>query len=136
MSQRWLRTTENIESWRLLDRPEESLWRGDVISLPHHPGLGPESPGVDLMLYELWGYEDKLGLLILNGYKAGMPTFYLPPESQGEGKLTLESAWVIRHWDQWFCYWYQQDDAGAFLPLPIEQTIVTRQPQHMPDLNL
>ena len=132
---KWRRTVESVEQWRLLDRPNESLWRGDIIRLAHNPGLGPDSGPTDFMLYELWGYDEKLGMLILDGYKAGMPLLYFPEESQGEG-LSLETSWLIRNWNQWICYFYHLDENEVPIPLPIEGTEVIRRPQHMPDLNI
>ena len=136
MALKWLRTVEGVEEWRLLDRPGESLWRGDILRLPHHPGLGPDSPSADLMLYELWGYEEKLGLLMLDGYKAGMPMLYFPKESQGKDRLSLESSWLIACWSHWICYFDHLDEDGAPRPLPIEETRVIRRPQHLPDLQI
>lgn len=133
MTEKWKRTTDIVVETRLLDMPDESLWRGDRLRLAHHPSLGPGSPPLDLMIYELWGYDDRLGLLILHGYKAGMPLFYFPPESQGQGKLSVETSWLIRSWNDWFCYGYT-DEAGNAAVIPIENTLVIRQPQHMPDL--
>lgn len=136
MSVRWLRTVETREEWRLVDRPDESLWRGDILRLVHDPALGPDSGPAELMLFELWGYADRLGLMILDGYKAGMPMLYFPQESQREGALTLESRWLIGAWSQWMCYFNHPDAAGEPVALPIEETAVIRRPQHMPDLNL
>lgn len=133
---KWQRTVERQEEWRLLDRPAESLWRGDILRLAHNPGLGPDSPPLDLMLFEMWAYDDRLGLLILDGYKAGMPMLYFPRESQGQGKMSLETSWLIAHWDQWICYFDHMDEAGSPIPLPIGETLVIRRPQHMPDLNI
>lgn len=116
--------------------PNESLWRGDVLRLPRNPMLGPGSRPLDLMLYQLWGYEDVLGLLILRGYKAGLPWVYLPPESQGAGRLSLETAWLIANWKDWFCYAHHQDDTGRPVPLPLEGALVIRQAAHAPDLKL
>ncbi|MCO5158912.1 MAG: Imm45 family immunity protein [Aquamicrobium sp.] len=133
---KWQRTVEQREEWRLLDRPTESLWRGDILRLAHNPGLGPNSPPLDLMLFEMWAYDDRLGLMILDGYKAGMPMLYFPRESQGQGKMSLETSWLIAHWDQWICYFDHMDEADSPVPLPIEETVVIRRPQHMPDLNI
>lgn len=135
MTLKWLRTVEEVEEWRLLDCPDESLWRGDILRLSRNPALGPGSPGIDLMLFETWGYDDKLGLLILDGYKAGMPMLYFPPESQGERRMSLESSWLIANWNQWICYFDHLDENEVPYPLPIGETVVIRRPQHMPDLN-
>jgi len=135
MTLKWKRTVETVEQWVLLDRPNESLWRGDIIRLAHNPGLGPDSGPADFMLYELWGYDDKLGLLILDGYKAGMPLLYFPKDSQGEG-LSLETSWLIENWNKWICYFNHLDENQVPIPLPIEGTEVIRRPQHMPDLNV
>ena len=136
MTLKWVRTVEQAEEWRLLDRPEESLWRGDILRLAHNPSLGPDSDPLDLMLFETWGYDDRLGLLILDGYKAGMPMLYFPEESQAPGALSLETAWLIRNWNAWICYFNHFDADGRPIPLPIEETRVLRRPQHMPDLDI
>ena len=136
MTLKWQRTTETTLERRLVDMPDESLWRGDRLRLSHHPGIGPDSPPLELMIYELWGYDEKLGLLILHGYKAGMPLFYFPAESQGQGKLSVETSWLIRSWSKCFCYWYHTDDTGNASVVPIEDALVIRQPQHMPDIVL
>jgi hypothetical protein len=133
---RWKRTVESVKQWLLLDRPDESLWRGDIIRLAHDPSLGPCSPTADYMLYELWGYDDRLGLLKLDGYKAGLPMLYFPVESQGTDGLCLQSSWLIASWDRWMCYFTHPDGVDPPIPLPIGQTVVIRRPQHMPDLNL
>lgn len=136
MTLKWQRTVENGEEWRLVDRPGESLWRGDILRLAHDPGLGPDSAPADFMLYELWGYDDKLGLLKLDGYKAGMPMLHFPVESQGENRLSLESAWLIASWNDWICYFNHVDEDGSAIPLPVAETLVIRRPQHMPDLDV
>ena len=133
---KWQRTVERQEEWRLLDRPAESLWRGDILRLAHNPELGPASPSLDLMLFEMWAYDDRLGLMILDGYKAGMPMLYFPRESQGQNRMSLETSWLIANWDQWICYFNHMDEAGSPIPLPIEETVVLRRPQHMPDMNI
>lgn len=133
---KWQRSVEQQEEWRLLDRPAESLWRGDILRLAHNPGLGPDSLPLDLMLFEMWGYDDRLGLLILDGYKAGMPMLYFPSESQGQNRMSLETSWLIDNWGQWICYFNHLDENDAPIPLPIEETVVIRRPQHMPDMNI
>lgn len=136
MTLKWVRTVEQTEEWRLLDRPEASLWRGDILRLAHNPSLGPDSDPLDLMLFKTWGYEDRLGLLILDGYKAGMPMLYFPEESQAPGALSLETAWLIRNWNAWICYFDHLDADERPVPLPIEETRVLRRPQHMPGLDI
>lgn len=133
---KWQRTVERQEEWRLLDRPAESLWRGDILRLAHNPGLGPDSPPLDLMLFEMWAYDDRLGLLILDGYKAGMPMLYFPRESQGQNRMSLETSWLIANWGQWICYFDHMDETGSPISLPIEETVVVRRPQHMPDMKI
>jgi hypothetical protein len=88
------------------------------------------------MLYELWGFEETLGLLILNGYKAGMPWQYMPPESQGDGRLSLETSWLIKNWNDIFCYVYHTDENETPVPVPLEGTLVIRQAAHAPDLKV
>ena len=133
---KWQRTVEQQEEWRLIDRPAESLWRGDILRLAHNPGLGPQSAPLNLMLFEMWAYDDRLGLMILEGYKAGMPMLYFPHESQGQDRTSLETSWLIAHWDEWICYFDHMDENDQPIPLPIEETVVIRRPQHMPDLNI
>lgn len=137
MTETWSARGVSTQRWTpLADLPEQSLWRGDVIRLPHHPGIGPGSPPVDLLIYELWGFEQILGLMVLKGYKAGMPLFYAPKESQGEGKLSLETAWLHVHWDKWFVYSHLLDENENPVPMPMAGTMVRRNSRPAPRLKI
>ncbi|MCO5150629.1 MULTISPECIES: Imm45 family immunity protein [unclassified Shinella] len=120
----------------LFELPDQSLWRGDVIRLPHHPSIGPHAGPVDLLLFELWGYDRILGLMMTKGYKAGMPWIYLPPESQGTNRLSLETAWLRENWDRWFCYRDFPDELDAPVPLPKDGVLVRRNSSPAPRLKV
>ena len=118
----------------LTDLPDQILWRGDLVRLPHHPLIGRDAPPVDLLVYELWGYEQILGLMIMRGYKAGMPFFYAPKESQGEGRLSLETAWLHANWSTWFVYEYELDENENPVPMPMTGVMVRRNSRPAPRL--
>lgn len=135
MTETWAAAGISARRWTpLADLPDQSLWRGDVIRLPHHPGLGPDSRPVDLLIYELWGYEEVLGLMVMRGYQAGMPLFYAPKESQGRGKLSLETSWLHANWDKWFVYAYHLDENENPAPMPMAGTMVRRNSRPAPRL--
>jgi hypothetical protein len=120
-------------TWRgykrlLTDLPDESLWRGDVFRLPFHPSLGPSSRPVEMLLFELWGYESRLGLVPIAGYNAGAPYCYFPDESQGDSRLSLETKWLHANWSKWLVYeeWCEDKDDIVVKPMPIEGTLVIR----------
>ena len=136
MTQTWARSDWSKTRRLLTDIPDESLWRGDVIRLAHDPSLGPDSPPADFMLFELWGYDDVLGLLKLKGYKAGLPFLYFPNESQGDGKRSLETRWLIENWDKWFVYSYHLDENDKPIALPIEGTLIIRRSKPAPRLKV
>lgn len=120
----------------LADVPDDSLWCGDMLRLPHHPLVGPQSPPLDLLIYDLWGYDNRLGLMILKGYKAGMPLFYAPPESQGQDRLSLETSWLHANWDTWFVYNYHSDENGNPIPMAMDGTMIIRMSQPAPRLSV
>ncbi|MDO6965452.1 Imm45 family immunity protein [Rhizobium alvei] len=137
MTETWSSRGISTRRWTpLADLRDTSLWRGDVIRLPHHPEIGPDSRPVDLLIYELWGYDQKLGLMITKGYKAGMPLFYAPKESQGEGKLSLETSWLHANWNKWFVYNYELDENENPVPMPMTGTLVRRNSRPAPRLNV
>ena len=109
---------------RLTDIRGESLWRGDIVRLVHNYDLGPGSEPVDLMVYDPGGENDGLGLIVVSGYKAGLTLSILPAESLGKEKRSLSVAWLLDHWDEWFCYTYHLDAAGRPMPVPVEGTVV------------
>ena len=136
MTETWSANGVSAQWWTPLENlPDHSLWRGDVIRLPHHPDIGPTSPPVDLLLYELWGFEQILGLMVMKGYKAGMP-LYAPKESQGQGKLSLETAWLHANWNRWFVYTYELDENENPVPMPMAGTMVRRNSRPAPRLNV
>jgi hypothetical protein len=120
----------------LFDLPDQSLWRGDVIRLPHHPSVDRNSPPVDLLICELWGYDQILSLMIIQGYKAGMPMFHAPKESQGEGRLSLETAWLRANWSEWFVYTYELDENDNPVPMPMTGVMVKRNSRPAPRLKI
>ncbi|RAZ91359.1 hypothetical protein DPM33_08685 [Mesorhizobium hawassense] len=124
MAQTWARSTWKTTRRVLAEIPDQSLWRGDVIRFVHDPSLGPGSPPAEFMLFETWGYDDVLGLLKLKGYKAGLPFLYFPKESQGSGKLSLETSWLLKNWDKWFVYSYHTDENEKLIALPLEGTLI------------
>ncbi|ODT15728.1 MAG: hypothetical protein ABS57_12435 [Mesorhizobium sp. SCN 65-12] len=136
MAQTWARSTWRTTRRLLAEIPDESLWRGDVIRLVHDPSLGPGSPPAEFILFETWGYDDVLGLLKLKGYKAVLPFLYFPKESQGEGKLSLETGWLFKNWNQWFVYSYHTDENDELIALPIEGTMIIRRSKPAPRLKV
>jgi hypothetical protein len=109
----------------LTDMPDESLWAGDVIRLVDDHDLGPGAGPVDLMLFDPRDGAG-LGVVVLSGGKSGLILSVFPGASCGTGKRSLETAWLLRHWDDWFCYTYPRDEAGRPIPLPLEGTLVIR----------
>jgi len=136
--QLWERSRWKRKRRRLVDLPDESLWRGDVFRLPFNPSLGPSSRPIEMLLFQVWGFDYVLGLVPTSGYKAGLPYCYFPPESQGEGRLTLETAWLHRNWGQWLSYeeWSDEADDTVFRPMPIEETLIIRRSAPRPNLIL
>lgn len=107
----------------LTDLAGESLWRGDILRLAHNYDLGPGSGPVDLMVYDPGG-GDGLGLIVVSGYKAGLTLAIFPAESCRAGARSLETSWLLKNWDRWFCYTYQTDAAGKPLAVPVAGTLV------------
>lgn len=105
-----------------------------MIRLPHHPDIGRHSAPVDLLIYELWGFDQVLGLMVMRGYKAGMPFFYAPKESQGEGRLSLETSWLHANWNEWFAYTYELDENENPVPMPMTGAMVRRNSRPAPRL--
>jgi len=110
----------------LMAMPNESLWRGDILRLVHNYDLGPESEPVDLMVYDPNENDAGLGLIVVSGYKSGLTLNVFPSSSSGEGKRSLETSWLLRHWNDWFCYTYLLDERGNPLPVPLDGTQVIR----------
>ena len=105
---------------------DESLWRGDIIRLVHNYDLGPGSAPVDLMVYDPHHDDAGLGVIVVSGYKSGLTLNIFPAASCAVGKRSLETSWLLRHWNDWFCYTYPQDDHGRLIPVPVEGTLVIR----------
>lgn len=110
----------------LTEFPEESLWAGDVIRLVHNYDLGPDSPPVDLMVYDPRDSDVGLGVIVVSGRKSGLTLNIFPKASCTPGSRNLETVWLLRHWNDWFCYTYVQDEAGQLVPVPIDGTLVIR----------
>ncbi len=108
----------------LTDMPDESLWAGDIIRLAHNYDLGPNSGPVDLMVYDPRDSEAGMGVMVVSGYKSGLTLSVFPKASCGKGQRSLETSWLLRHWNDWFCYTYVNDDHGRPAPVPIEGTQV------------
>lgn len=107
----------------LTDMPDESLWAGDIIRLAHDYDLGPGSAPVDLMVYDPRDDDAGLGVIVVSGLKSGLTLSIFPKASSAAGKRSLETAWLLGHWNDWFCYTYVED-RGRLLPLPIAGTLV------------
>lgn len=73
--------------------------------------------------------------MVTEGYKAGMPWVYLPPESQGRDRLSLETNWLIENWDKWFCWTYEEEE-GSPVPLPKDGVMVRRNSSPAPRLKV
>ena len=136
--QNWERSAWKGTRRLLADLPAESLWRGDALRFPFHPALGPGSRPVEMLLFELWGFDDVLGLVPVSGYKAGLPHCYFPKESQGVDRLTLETAWLHRNWNDWLVYEEWSDTLGETVlkPMPIMDTLVIRRSRPRPKMKL
>ena len=109
---------------RLTDMPDASLWAGDILRLSDNYDLGPGSGPVDLMVYEPHDGGRGLGLMVVSGYKAGLTLSVFPAESLRPGQRSLETSWLLAHWNEWFCYTYERDNEGKLLPVPVEGAIV------------
>lgn len=104
--------------------PDETLWRGDILRLIHNYDLGPGSPPVDLMVFDPHMDDAGMGVIVVSGYKAGATLNIFPAESCKPGTRGLETAWLLRNWNDWFCYTYGQDENGNLRPVPVEGTLV------------
>ena len=107
----------------LTEMPDASLWAGDVVRLVHDYDLGPGSAAVDLMVFDPRD-DAGLGVIVVSGRKAGLILNIFPRASCATGKRSLETAWLLRHWNDWFCYTYQGDEEGRPMPVPLEGTLV------------
>jgi hypothetical protein len=74
--------------------------------------------------------------MVTKGYNAGMPWIYLPPESQGANRLSLETNWLRENWDKWFCYRDFSEEEGAPVPLPKDGVLVRRNSSPAPRLKV
>lgn len=110
----------------LTEMPDESLWCGDIVRLVHNYDLGPGSEAVDLMVYDPNQDDAGLGVMVVSGYKSGLTLSVFPGSSCGPGMRSLETSWLLRHWDNWFCDTYPRDEAGGLVPVPVEGTLVIR----------
>jgi hypothetical protein len=72
--------------------------------------------------------------MIMQGYKAGMPLFYAPKESQEEGRLSLETSWLHANWNKWFVYTYELDENENPVPMPMTGVMVRRNSRPAPRL--
>ncbi len=86
--------------WRkLLNWPEEELWRGTVFRLlksdwPH------EAP-VDLMLITSEESPSGFSLVVTTGYKAGARSWALPASAKAKGKVSaISRTWIIKNWER------------------------------------
>ena len=108
----------------LTDMQDESLWAGDFIRLVHNYDLGPDSGPVDLMVYDPRDEKTGLGVIVVSGYKSGLVLSIFPKASCALAKRSLETSWLLRHWNDWFCYNYVKDEDGRLAPLPVQGTQV------------
>jgi hypothetical protein len=74
--------------------------------------------------------------MIVKGYEAGVPLSYAPKESQGEGKLSLETAWLRANWSAWFVYSDHFDENENPVPMPMAGTMVRRNSRPAPRLKV
>lgn len=86
--------------WRkLINWPEEALWRGTVFRLlvsewPH------EIP-VDLMLIEAESSPSGFSLIVTTGHKAGSLSWELPAAAKAKGKAkAISLAWIVKNWQR------------------------------------
>ena len=49
-----------------------------------------------------------------------------PAASLKPGQRSLETAWLLRHWNEWLCYTCSSDGQGELVALPVEGTQVIR----------
>lgn len=110
----------------LTEMPDDSLWSGDILRLVHNYDLGPGSEPVDLLVYDPHHDDAGMGVVVVSGYKAGLTLSIFPAASCGAGKRSLETAWLLRHWNDWFCYTYPRNDQDEMIPVPVEGTLVIR----------
>ena len=110
----------------LTDMGGDRLWRGDIIRLVHNYDLGPGSEPVDLMVFDPHSDGSGLGLMVVSGTKSGATLSIFPAESCPTGTRSLETSWLLRNWNHWFCYTYERNADGALKPVPLEGTLVLR----------
>ncbi|MCC4597477.1 immunity 45 family protein [Xanthomonas campestris pv. phormiicola] len=86
--------------WRkLINWPEEELWRGSVFRLlksdwPH------EAP-VDLMLVSSESSPSGFALVVTTGYKAGAASWSLPASAKAKGRVqAISRSWLIKNWQR------------------------------------
>ena len=84
--------------WRkLLDWPEEELWRGTVFRLLR--SNWPHEVPVDLMLVTSEESPSGFALMVATGYKAGARSWLLPASARAKGKVSaISRAWLIKNW--------------------------------------
>jgi len=107
----------------LTDLPDASLWRGDIIRLAHNYDTGYGTGPVDLMVYDPYEEGRGLGVIVASGYKAGNVLSIFPEASLGAGKRSLETAWLLANWSDWFCFTYE-NDGDKPRPVPVEGTLI------------
>ncbi|MEV7394584.1 Imm45 family immunity protein [Streptomyces sp. NPDC091215] len=85
-----------MEWIRLSEHPEE-ISRGAVF---HLPARWPYEDTVEFMLAELPpGADDRMGLIVTTGYKAGLWVVFLPDEAYAAGRpWALSASWLRDNW--------------------------------------
>lgn len=94
-----------------------SLGRGTVFQFP---GSYPYETVARLMLFvPIPSTPRPLGLIVIGGYKSGLPLVVLPPEACPDGSNT-SCGWIKSNWDKWIypeCsvedVWFIEDVADA-----------------------
>ena len=73
---------------------------GDVLRLPGHYDIGPESEPVDLLIHDPRNDDSGLGLIVISGDNSGLTVCIFPRESRSASGA-LSANWLLENWDQW-----------------------------------
>jgi len=95
-----------IEKVKLVESTEDSVWRGNILSLP---AKYPYEDFVDFMVFETKDRDRPYGLIVTSGYKAGLVLVHLPAESSALGR-GVDRIWLVSNWNTWI---YPDSDVSS-----------------------
>lgn len=84
--------------WQKLTDIKTSVSRGSVFRVR---GKSPYEQVVDFMVYDPHDSNRGLGIVVVSGYKAGLPLVIFPVESYDSSSGSLDRDWLINNWSKW-----------------------------------